>query len=155
MRARKPYIRTLAATTAVMGLVTALVVTVLASTSGISIVVNGVALDQRYQPQVIDTQLMIPVQALVDAFGGQVLFSEDGTELLITLVSVPSPSDFDTGASASAPDSPPDVTVYLTRTGSKYHRAGCQHLAKSAIPIGLSEAKAEGYSPCSVCNPPS
>lgn len=43
-------------------------------------------------------------------------------------------------------------TVYVTKTGSKYHRAGCHYL-KSCIPISLKEA-AQRYSPCSVCNPP-
>ncbi len=46
-----------------------------------------------------------------------------------------------------------DETVYVTKTGTKYHRAGCRHLAKSAIPMALSEA-ASRYSPCSACNPP-
>jgi hypothetical protein len=44
--------------------------------------------------------------------------------------------------------------VYITRTGSKYHRAGCRYLSHSAIPIRLSVAKARGYTPCSVCDPP-
>lgn len=45
------------------------------------------------------------------------------------------------------------VTVYVTRTGSKYHRAGCRHLKSSSIPMSLENAKGR-YSPCSVCNPP-
>ncbi len=48
---------------------------------------------------------------------------------------------------------PQEQTVYITRTGSKYHRSGCRYLSKSMIPISLSEAKAN-YGPCSVCNPP-
>lgn len=44
-------------------------------------------------------------------------------------------------------------TVYITETGSKYHRSGCRYLSKSKIAITLSSAKAQGYSPCSVCNP--
>ena len=47
----------------------------------------------------------------------------------------------------------PSVTVYVTKTGEKYHRAGCRYLKKSSIPIDLESAKAR-YSPCSVCNPP-
>jgi micrococcal nuclease len=47
-----------------------------------------------------------------------------------------------------------DVTIYVTRTGSKYHQAGCRYLSQSAIAISLSKAKAQGYTPCSVCNPP-
>lgn len=47
-----------------------------------------------------------------------------------------------------------NITVYITRTGSKYHRYNCRYLAKSRIPINLKEAKSKGYSPCSVCGPP-
>jgi hypothetical protein len=53
-----------------------------------------------------------------------------------------------------AAQEPEEVTVYVTRTGAKYHRAGCQYLRRSMIPVSLSEAKAEGYEPCSVCHPP-
>ena len=42
-------------------------------------------------------------------------------------------------------------TVYITRTGEKYHRSGCQYLRKSCIPISLSEAQSRGYEPCSRC----
>lgn len=45
-----------------------------------------------------------------------------------------------------------DTVVYITKTGSKYHNAGCRYL-KSSVPIKLSEISS-GYSPCSVCNPP-
>lgn len=44
------------------------------------------------------------------------------------------------------------LTVYITRTGEKYHRAGCRYLSRSQIPISLSAAKAR-YDACSVCNP--
>ncbi len=47
-----------------------------------------------------------------------------------------------------------DPIVYITKTGRKYHSAGCRYLKSSSIPIKLSEAKAEGYTPCSVCKPP-
>ena len=45
-----------------------------------------------------------------------------------------------------------ETTVYVTRTGEKYHRAGCRYLARSQIPIQLREASAR-YGPCSVCKP--
>jgi len=47
-----------------------------------------------------------------------------------------------------------EITVYITRTGRKYHRDGCRWLSKSRIPISLKEAKERGYGPCKVCNPP-
>jgi hypothetical protein len=45
------------------------------------------------------------------------------------------------------------ATVYVTRTGEKYHSAGCQYLSRSQIPISLADAR-RGYSPCSRCHPP-
>ncbi|MGN6802353.1 MAG: hypothetical protein ACTHJN_10630 [Ginsengibacter sp.] len=45
-------------------------------------------------------------------------------------------------------------TVYITKTGKKYHVVTCRYLSRSPIPISLSDAIAEGYTPCSVCDPP-
>jgi phosphatidylserine/phosphatidylglycerophosphate/cardiolipin synthase-like enzyme len=44
-------------------------------------------------------------------------------------------------------------TVYITKTGTKFHRAGCRYLARSSIPISRKDAEARGYAPCKVCNP--
>ncbi len=52
-----------------------------------------------------------------------------------------------------APRASESDTVYVTRTGAKYHRAGCRYLRRSAIPMSLEEAK-KRYFPCSVCSPP-
>jgi len=60
-------------------------------------------------------------------------------------------------AQAPAPQQQPQTkeqTVYITKTGKKYHRANCQYLSRSKIPTSLKDAKANGYTPCSVCNPP-
>ena len=46
------------------------------------------------------------------------------------------------------------VTVYVTDTGEKYHRSGCQYLRNSKHEIYLSQAQALGYTPCSRCHPP-
>lgn len=48
---------------------------------------------------------------------------------------------------------PIDETVYITKSGSKYHRAGCSYLKKSKIPISKKDAIARGYTPCSKCRP--
>ncbi len=45
-------------------------------------------------------------------------------------------------------------TVYVTRTGRRYHRDGCRYLAASKIPISLKDAKARGFTACKVCHPP-
>jgi micrococcal nuclease len=46
-----------------------------------------------------------------------------------------------------------DVAVYVTRSGTKYHRAGCRSLARSQIPIALADAIAR-YGACGICKPP-
>lgn len=51
-------------------------------------------------------------------------------------------------------DTDETVIVYITRTGTKYHLAGCHHLRQSRIPITLTEARKRGYSACSACKPP-
>lgn len=69
-------------------------------------------------------------------------------------------------APAVGQSSPPSVTggelapsevatdiVHATRTGHKYHRAGCRYLRSSDIPMERSEAESRGLTPCSVCNP--
>ncbi len=48
-----------------------------------------------------------------------------------------------------------NTIVYITTTGEKYHKSGCQYLSKSKIPIKLKDAKARSYTPCSRCKPPS
>lgn len=46
-----------------------------------------------------------------------------------------------------------EETVYITNTGAKYHRDGCQYLSRSKIPIKKRDAIARGYEPCKVCRP--
>ena len=47
-----------------------------------------------------------------------------------------------------------DLTVYLTKTGTKYHLSTCSYLNSSKIPISLANALSQGYEPCKRCNPP-
>ena len=60
-------------------------------------------------------------------------------------------------AQQPAPQQQPQTkeqTVYITKTGKKYHRDGCRYLSQSKIPTTLKDAKANGYTACSVCRPP-
>ena len=45
----------------------------------------------------------------------------------------------------------PTTYVYVTKTGSKYHRSGCRYLKYSRRKVSLSSAKSCGYTACSVC----
>jgi competence protein ComEC len=47
-----------------------------------------------------------------------------------------------------------EVTVYVTNTGKRYHRANCQYLRRSKHEMTLKDAVAAGYTPCHVCRPP-
>ena len=47
---------------------------------------------------------------------------------------------------------PRTQTVYITRTGAKYHRGSCRYLKYSKIAVSLEKAK-QSYGPCSVCRP--
>jgi micrococcal nuclease len=52
-----------------------------------------------------------------------------------------------------AGDADAETTVYVTRTGRKYHREGCRSLARSMIPIRLADAVLRS-GPCGICSPP-
>lgn len=46
------------------------------------------------------------------------------------------------------------ITVYITDTGTKYHRSSCASLWNSKKEIDLEDAIDRGYSSCRRCDPP-
>ena len=46
-----------------------------------------------------------------------------------------------------------DQSVYITKTGEKYHKSGCHFLKNSKKEITLNKAFQLGFSACSVCKP--
>ena len=44
-------------------------------------------------------------------------------------------------------------TVYVTKTGKKYHTESCRYLSHSKISLSLTEAKKKYYEACKVCKP--
>jgi hypothetical protein len=78
-----------------------------------------------------------------------------GIAALLALVELLQPLSI--GAPQASPqtaEEPRVQTVYVTRTGKRYHREGCRHLVKSKLPITLREAKQYHYIPCKICHPP-
>jgi hypothetical protein len=65
----------------------------------------------------------------------------------------PLPATAAPAAPLSTVRTPVAQTVYVTKTGEKYHQAGCRSLARSSIPMALDQA-ARRYGPCSICRPP-
>jgi micrococcal nuclease len=53
-----------------------------------------------------------------------------------------------------AAETPAELTVYVTNTGKKYHREGCNSLSRSKIALTLGDAARSGYEPCGICKPP-
>lgn len=44
--------------------------------------------------------------------------------------------------------------VYITKTGSKYHRSNCRYLRYSKRKVTLKYAKSHHYGACKICRPP-
>ncbi len=57
------------------------------------------------------------------------------------------------GGKSSQNTSDGSKTVYVTKTGTKYHTEKCQY-AKSAKKKSLEDATDAGYDPCKKCKPP-
>ena len=60
------------------------------------------------------------------------------------------PSSKEVSESVPQADVDGDMTVYVTKSGKKYHLESCRWGDK---PISLAKAR-ESYSPCAKCNPP-
>lgn len=107
---------------------------------------------------------------------GTIVVESDGTNIIINAIEsevqprAPTPTvsqaPAESKASVSTPSAssviapvppastPQSLMVYITKTGKKYHKDGCNSLSKSKISISLTDAKSKGYGPCSLCNPP-
>lgn len=76
----------------------------------------------------------------------------------VEIVLTPKPSPTPAVAKQSAKASLPSIqyegaTVYVTKSGKKFHRESCGSLSKSKIPILYEEACSDGYTPCGKCKP--
>jgi len=106
----------------------------------ISIYVNGQKVTPEVEPFIYNSRTVVPLRFISEALNKEVKWDATNNRIDINDVSQNNSQD--------------DPTVYITKTGEKYHRAGCRYLSQSSIPIKLSDAIAQGYTPCSVCNPP-
>lgn len=54
-------------------------------------------------------------------------------------------------ALSGSPSSPGEQSVWISHADKMYHKSGCEFLDKKKHPVGLSQAKSEGYTACSRC----
>lgn len=110
----------------------------------IRIYVNGVKLKTDVEPFIYNGRVFVPVRFISEALNQKVEWDAKNWIVYIGEKTVTSSNENDIN----------QTIVYITKTGTKYHRAGCKYLDKSAISITRGEATKKGYTPCSVCNPP-
>ena len=70
-----------------------------------------------------------------------------GTEKIVGNITEPA----DGKKISSNADCPSGCYVHITKTGSKYHSAGCRYLSESDIRICRDDAIKAGYTACKVC----
>ncbi|MFC1620176.1 S1C family serine protease [Candidatus Neomarinimicrobiota bacterium] len=86
--------------------------------------------------------------------GGQNLNFAYPVDYILPLLVQTEPRPFTNLKSTVFDDSKANTTVYITRTGEKYHHGSCRYLRKSKIKTTLLNAVERAYLPCSVCKPP-
>ncbi len=72
---------------------------------------------------------------------------------LVFALLLPAASDVQGRAVAYTVAEQKDVTVYIAKSGEKYHKAGCQYLKKSQIKTTKKEVVKNNYGACKVCKP--
>lgn len=50
-------------------------------------------------------------------------------------------------------DSSFSQTVYVTKSGRKYHNYDCRYINNSSVAVSIEEAVSHGYTACKVCRP--
>lgn len=110
---------------------------------------QGMTIDQ-YRRKFIAESNQSPKQPVTSDVNKSSLIDMDKIMSLVDEVQVEPSNTYATTPNSQSQE----VTVYVTESGSKYHRSGCQYLSKSKISMDLSSAKIS-YDPCSKCHPPS
>ncbi len=73
------------------------------------------------------------------------------SETVSAAVSVPAETVAE-NAETSIADEPQGEVVYITKSGKRYHKADCRHIAgRETIEKTISEAEEDGYTPCKDC----
>ena len=104
----------------------------------------------------LDRLSAFKIQIYRTDLSGTITATSDGTTIKFDKLSTPDKSQAppSSGTITKPNSTKSDVTVYITKSGEKYHLGNCSYLKSSKIAIKLKDAKAKGYTACSRCNPP-
>ena len=127
---------------------------IFACIAAISVVIAGYALVDRYGHNLLTQQPANDPQSTSDALAAlKARMSEKQSAQ-----TAPDPkadtSDASETTSNITQNALPEQSeiVYVTRSGEKYHRPGCRYIKnKDTVALTVSEAEADGKTPCSVC----
>lgn len=142
---------------------------------GIGITLDGAALDTgEAEPFIIDGTTYLPVRAIAEALGLEVGWDGASSTVILTTPGwtppepaapeqpaapsgtgtsgggVTSGGTGSSGASGSSGSAEQSVTVYVTKTGKRYHYSSTCN-GGTYIASTLAEAKARGLTPCKKC----
>lgn len=81
---------------------------------------------------------------------GNILVATDGKKIA---VSDSLNNSLSIDRSVSSENKKESQSVYVTKTGKKYHTDKCRYYSDNCIKISKEDAKANGYEPCDSCNP--
>jgi hypothetical protein len=106
----------------------------------IKIYVNDKLITPELEPFTYESRTFVPLRFIADALDKDVTWNDSSKTIYIK--------------DKVKQKSSETTTVYITKSGDKYHRETCSYLSSSKIPIDLQEAKQKGYTPCGRCKPP-
>jgi len=108
------------------------------------------------------------IQTFRTDLNGTIVFTSDGNNITVNtnaiapvvaqiVAPVVAPEVAPAVAAAVEPAVAPassTIMVHITKTGKKYHVAGCASLSKSDSEVTLDKAISLGLGPCELCHPP-
>lgn len=111
--------------------------------------VNGAATSLDVPAQTVDGRTMVPARFVAESLGAQVEWDAANDQVKITTGAQPAKAPTQ-NTSVSAPADGESRTVYITKTGKRYHYdSNCN--GGTYIASTLAEAQARGLTPCQKC----
>lgn len=110
--------------------------------------INNQLTKMDISPVVIDGRTLAPARYVAEAFGADVQWDQNNNAVIITSSKNTTETNNNTPTSSDVQGE----TVYVGKTGNKYHYKDCRTLKDGAFPMSLSDAEAEGRTPCKVCH---